>query len=122
MDLILIEITYKNYILHTRQFVLQGRHGVSETNTRPQEEGWASQSARGKGKEARRGGKVLETPAAHSAGLHPGPSLSAHCAEPRPSLPLHPGPCWQVLLPMLAASEEMKGKSDLPLIGLTVGN
>lgn len=107
MDLILIQISYKSYILHTRQFALQGRHGVSETNTGPQEEGWASQSARGKGKEAWRGGKVLETPAAHSAGLPTG-SLTL-CALHRASS-FSPSSPWSALAdaPVKALLHQMK--------------
>lgn len=74
-------------------------------------------------KEAQCRGKCWRPQLPAALGSTRGPLLSVHGSEPRPSLlPLHPGPSWQMLLPKLTSSDEMKGKSDLPLIGLTVGN
>ena len=78
---------------------------------------------RKQGKEAQRRGKCWKPQLPAALGSTLGPPCSAHGSEPPPPLlPLHPGPSWQMLLPELTSSDEMKGKSDLPLIGLTVGN
>ena len=56
----------------------------------------------------------------------PPPARSGPAAAPRLTRvappPLPPGWPWQTLLPPLTPSDAMKGKSDLLLIGLSVGN